>query len=254
MRKLISSVLSILFLLQCFVMTSGAYDYPDDPDPSATSMEYAFLRDFELTPEQVWHAVSYFGIDPSQHTSKNDYAVQLTEEEARYYLFDGTMTDVTQDEWIARKDELAHRFGLRNYNYFSRYVDVSQPGYYTMGSTAFQMTLSSDLAQFRGMDYVYFTAKLFYAAGAFGDEYNSDRFIGFKYKTETVGGVSKPYYPNRAYDVNYDGDFNVKDLVFLKDYLVGNETMVNIYAADRNSDGAVNFKDIAALKKTLAGQ
>ena len=58
-------------------------------------------------------------------------------------------------------------------------------------------------------------------------------------------------------DINNDGNINMRDVVLLRQYIIGFKgitfTSVQLKAADVYADGSVNIKDLARLRQYVAG-
>ena len=54
-------------------------------------------------------------------------------------------------------------------------------------------------------------------------------------------------------DVNDDCAINMKDVLTLRNYIVGIEVTYNEKNADANDDGTINMKDVLALRQLMAG-
>lgn len=54
-------------------------------------------------------------------------------------------------------------------------------------------------------------------------------------------------------DVNGDGTISLRDVTFLRKYLVGLETDINTANADANGDGTISLRDVTTLQKYLIG-
>ena len=54
-------------------------------------------------------------------------------------------------------------------------------------------------------------------------------------------------------DANLDGVVNLRDVLYMKRYLAGSVSIVNLAATDINGDGTFNIKDYSALKSIIAG-
>lgn len=52
-------------------------------------------------------------------------------------------------------------------------------------------------------------------------------------------------------DVNYDGKFNVADVIVLQNWLLGNGRMLFLENADINTDGVIDVFDLVAIKREL---
>ena len=74
---------------------------------------------------------------------------------------------------------------------------------------------------------------------------------GFYILFEVTPGSPGVSYPNYNWDIDYDGEFNAKDLKYLKKYMLGWYKWINLHAADQNGDGLVSAKDLLLLKHAI---
>ncbi len=175
---------------------------------------------------------------------------------ARYVQFDdpysAVVVSLEEDEEITYENA-AERIGL-NPKYFrigtvktetsngQRYCHISiafnNAAYYTF-------SLHQKLAQ---IDELYlFATAAYYTGTCYPD--NAGLMRGWRYYQ------LYSYYGTDDYnlDVNLDGSVNVKDLVYLKNFISDSVGIINIAAADADGDGAINLRDLAAYKRMLAG-
>ncbi|MBR6916583.1 MAG: dockerin type I repeat-containing protein, partial [Clostridia bacterium] len=148
--------------------------------------------------------------------------------------------------------QLAKRLGLKDHYYFIKYF-YGVWAYDEVGSDEKYEEVYLDPCEcnLEGMDFAYFTAKLFYAEG-FNGKYASPENTSNHIEYTYTG--SSEYSETTVYkDINYDGVYNIADLAHLKAYISGIEDRVNFIAADRDGNGAVNLADISEFKAALAG-
>jgi|GEM_PF-3287409 len=90
----------------------------------------------------------------------------------------------------------------------------------------------------------------------FGNLYNYLLAHGFCYITfdthNSQYGVIGDNYTEYKRDVNFDENFNGKDILYLRKYLTCKVNRINLIAADQNGDGVVGIKDLLLLKRAIA--
>ncbi len=204
----------------------------------------AFYRDFELTPEEVAKAVEDFCIDPVNCTMNNALIVQMNYDDYKNYGYKKPYS----------YNDLAHLFGLADEFY-----------YYDLCSHHMKMGLPSDIyveeyyiycdgTDLTGKDFVYFAAKLLYAAGYTGKYASYDGFhsvsVGVNFNVPLVSTYVDEEF---NYDIDYDGEFNSRDVRTFKLFLAGYDDLINFNAADQDGDEVITAKDYRLLKSALVG-
>ena len=256
MKRIISMLIVFVMIISCIGIQSFA-GYADEGPFDWFEMDdaEAFYLDFELTPEEVSYAVETFGIDPQQNTAKYYFNVPVPRAELENYYMQ-YMDYVRDDLAWDRLCELAHRVGLKNWCYFQKYAEKTY--YHTDRNTGIEYAefkIFPDYTRLKGMDFVYFTAKLFYAAG-FADKYASyEHDYCYIYKEEPIPYPNTyPYLDTTyQYDVNYDGTVNIKDYKLFKQVIAEGDVMYNFAAVDQNDDGIINLKDLKLFRNYMSG-
>jgi len=235
MKKAISLIVSLIVLLNCFVICQSSYAVNFDNDS-------VFYSNFDISQDELSDIIKNFEIDPSNKQAGLGYELVLTEEEYISYFY-----TENRDEFFQRCGFADEMTGMQYVSGPYKYGEEMSDGKIT---TYYQFSIMPEQSSLSGVDYMFFAAKMIYAAGYKGT-HNDNPFPGFYKNRYMIDG--KNYY-NFTYenDVNFDGSFNIKDLAFLKKYIAGSEDRINKFAADQNQDGYVSIKDLIDLKKVIA--
>jgi|GEM_PF-2113445 len=233
MKKFISVIISFILLSSLVISVFAG---------NKEVLEDSFVSDFDLTNEEVLEIVKLFKVNPRDKQMALGYNIYLSEDEYNYYFYNRI------DEFCIRcgyknSDAILHRFISRPNKY-----DVIFDG---TTETRYDVYVEPENNGLEGLDYVYYTAKMIYAAGYSG-KYNSNPFNANYPCVRYIGGVGDDYFETAfMYDINYDGVFNAKDSLALRKYLVGSSYRLNSEAADQNKDSKINLKDLYLLKAEL---
>jgi len=248
MKKLISLLLVIIMIV-CSVVTVFAYnpDYNYEPaeEPSSIDISDLFIDGRTITPEQAAQMLDFLGLYYCTDNEGNR-SLRFSNRVILLAEIDDIEAFCADPEGC---EKLAESLGF-NSEYVRVELDgthmdwIIQPG---DGRTYYDLLygLTPKGRELLGYDEMSLIDKLYVEVLM---------LCGQSFMTEPIMGA-EDYTKSEDYklDVNLDGSFNAKDVAYMKKYMSGGVTAINLAAADQDGDGHINVRDLQSIKRKITG-